>query len=154
MFWNWIWNVSIFKQIRRGFQPASTSLFAVLKMKTRAPHSFAQVFHERETKGEISSRFFFFLGFDLRANFLIFSWLQSGPKKLNGHWLHEALAKSLHISYAVKVSSSYHLSVECFSQLIQKCIQNQQQLLFLYTLLNQMRVVKNIRRKDDRITSL
>ena len=59
VFWNWIWNVSIFKQIRRGFQPASTSLFAVLKMKTRAPHSFAQVFHERETKGEISSRFFF-----------------------------------------------------------------------------------------------
>ena len=40
------------------------------------------------------------------------------------------------------------------SHLIQKCIQNQQQLLILYTLLNQMRVVKNIRRKDDRITSL
>ena len=30
------------------------------------------------------------------------------------------------------------------SHLIQKCIQNQQQLLILYTLLNQMRVVKNI----------
>ena len=40
------------------------------------------------------------------------------------------------------------------SHLIQKCIQNQQLLLILYTLLNQMRVVKNIRRKDDRITSL
>ena len=40
------------------------------------------------------------------------------------------------------------------SHLIQKCIQNQQQLLILYTLLNQMRVVKNIRWKDDRITSL
>ena len=40
------------------------------------------------------------------------------------------------------------------SHLIQKCIQNQQQLLILYTFLNQMRVVKNIRRKDDRITSL
>ena len=37
------------------------------------------------------------------------------------------------------------------SHLIQKCIQNQQLLLILYTLLNQMRVVKN---KDDRITSL
>ena len=31
------------------------------------------------------------------------------------------------------------------SHLIQKCIQNQQQLLILYTLLNQMRVVKNNR---------
>ena len=40
------------------------------------------------------------------------------------------------------------------SHLIQKCIQNQQLLLILYTLLNQMRVGKNIRRKDDRITSL
>ena len=40
------------------------------------------------------------------------------------------------------------------SHLIQKCIQNQQLLLILYTLLNQMRVVKNIRRKDDRINSL
>ena len=40
------------------------------------------------------------------------------------------------------------------SHLIQKCIQNQQLLLILYTLLNQMRVVKNIRCKDDRITSL
>ena len=40
------------------------------------------------------------------------------------------------------------------SHLIQKCIQNQQLLLILYTLLNQMRVVKNIRHKDDRITSL
>ena len=38
--------------------------------------------------------------------------------------------------------------------LIQKSIQNQQQLLILYTLLNQMRVVKNIRRKDDRMNSL
>ena len=34
------------------------------------------------------------------------------------------------------------------SHLIQKCIQNQQQLL------NQMRVVKNIRHKDDRMNSL
>ena len=40
------------------------------------------------------------------------------------------------------------------SHLIQKCIQNQQQLLIFYTLPKQMRVVKNIRRKDDRITSL
>ena len=40
------------------------------------------------------------------------------------------------------------------SHLIQKCIQNQQQLLILYTLLNQMRVVKNIRHKDDRMNSL
>ena len=40
------------------------------------------------------------------------------------------------------------------SHLFQKCIQNQQLLLILYTLLNQMRVVKNIRPKDDRITSL
>ena len=38
--------------------------------------------------------------------------------------------------------------------LIQKCILNQQQLLVLYTLLNQMRVVKNFRRKDDRMNSL
>ena len=40
------------------------------------------------------------------------------------------------------------------SHLIPKCIQNQQQLLILYILLNQMRVVKNIRHKDDRITTL
>ena len=40
------------------------------------------------------------------------------------------------------------------AHLIQKCIQNQQQLLILYTFLNQMRVVKNIRRKDDRMNSL
>ena len=40
------------------------------------------------------------------------------------------------------------------SHLIQKCIQNQQQLLILYTFLNQMRVVKNIRHKDDRMKSL
>ena len=40
------------------------------------------------------------------------------------------------------------------SHLIQKCIQNQELLLILYTLLNQMKVAKNIRRKDDRITSL
>ena len=57
---------------------------------------------------------------------------------------------------------SFHLCIECFSQLsfdseshlIQKCIQNQQLLMILYTLLNQMRVVKNIRRKDDRMNSL
>ena len=35
-----------------------------------------------------------------------------------------------------------------------KCIQNQQLMLILYKLLNQMRVVKNIRRKDDRMNSL
>ena len=100
--WNWIWNVSIFKQIRRGFQPASTSLFAVLKMKTRAPHSFAQVFHERETKGEISSRFFFsFSGLIYEPIFSFSPGFSLGRKKLNGHWLHEALAKSLHVSYAV-----------------------------------------------------
>ena len=40
------------------------------------------------------------------------------------------------------------------SHLIQKCTQNQQQLLILYTLLNQMRVVKNIPWKDDRMNSL
>ena len=40
------------------------------------------------------------------------------------------------------------------SHLIQKCIQNQQQLLILYTFLNQMSVVKNIRRKDDRMIEL
>ena len=40
------------------------------------------------------------------------------------------------------------------SHLIQKRIQNQQQLLILYTFLNQMRVVKNIRCKDDRMKSL
>ena len=40
------------------------------------------------------------------------------------------------------------------SHLIQKCIQNQQQLIILCTFLKQMRVVKNIRRKDDRINSL
>ena len=40
------------------------------------------------------------------------------------------------------------------SHLIQKCIQNQQQLMILYTFLKQMRVVKNIRRKVDRINSL
>ena len=47
------------------------------------------------------------------------------------------------------LSNVFHIS-----HLIYKCIQNQQQLLILYTLLNQMRVMKNIRRKDDRITSL
>ena len=40
------------------------------------------------------------------------------------------------------------------SHLIQKCIQNKQQLLILYTLPNLMRVVKNILRKDDMITSI
>ena len=40
------------------------------------------------------------------------------------------------------------------SHLIQKCIQNQQLLLILYTFLNQMRVVKNIRRKEDRMNTL
>ena len=40
------------------------------------------------------------------------------------------------------------------SHFIQKCIQHQQQLLILYTFLNQMRVLKNIRCKDDRVTSL
>ena len=40
------------------------------------------------------------------------------------------------------------------SHLIQKRIQNQQLLLILCTLLNQMRDVKNIRRKDDRVISL
>jgi hypothetical protein len=65
---------------------------------------------------------------------------------------------SIKISYEVsgsdtKVSLSYHLSVECFSQLSFDSevytksatgVQNQQQLLILYTLLNQMSVVKNI----------
>ena len=51
-----------------------------------------------------------------------------------------------------KVTSSYHLCVKCFSQL--SCIQNQQLLLILYTLLNQMRVVKNIQHKDYRMNSL
>ena len=50
------------------------------------------------------------------------------------------------IIFASNVFHNFHL--------IQKCIQNQQQLLKLYTFLNQMRVEKNIRRKDDRITSL
>ena len=40
------------------------------------------------------------------------------------------------------------------SHLIQNCIQNQQQLLNLYTFLNQIRVVKNIRHKDDMMNSL
>ena len=40
------------------------------------------------------------------------------------------------------------------SYMIQKCIQNQQLFLILYTFLNQMRVGKNIRRKDDRINLL
>ena len=48
----------------------------------------------------------------------------------------------------------FALNVFRNSHLIQKCIQNQQLLLILYTLLNQMRVVKNIRRKDDRMNSL
>ena len=46
-------------------------------------------------------------------------------------------------------SNVFHIS-----HLIQKCIQNQQLSLILYTLLNQMNAVKNIRYKDDRITSL
>ena len=46
------------------------------------------------------------------------------------------------------VSNVFHSS-----HLIKKCIQNQQLLLILYTLLNQMRVVKNIRHKDDRMNS-
>ena len=45
------------------------------------------------------------------------------------------------IIFASNVFHNFHL--------IQKCIQNQQLLLILYTFLNQMRVVKNIRRKDD-----
>ena len=39
------------------------------------------------------------------------------------------------------------------SHLIQKCIQNQQQLLILYTFLNQM-IVGKIFDKDDRMNSL
>ena len=51
--------------------------------------------------------------------------------------------------------SSYHLCVECFSQLSfdSEVYTKSATLLILYTLLNQMRVVKNIGRKDDRITS-
>ena len=48
----------------------------------------------------------------------------------------------------------FALNVFHNSHLIQKCIQNQQLLLILYTLLNQMRVVKNIQHKDDRMNSL
>ena len=48
--------------------------------------------------------------------------------------------------FASNVFHNFHL--------IQNCIHNQQQLLILYTLLNQMRVAKNIRRKDDRMNSL
>ena len=59
----------------------------------------------------------------------------------------KALLKWLH--HIIFVSNVFHNS-----HLIQKCIQNQQQLLILYTLHNQMRVGKNIRRKDGRITSL
>ena len=51
--------------------------------------------------------------------------------------------------FIIFVSNVFHNS-----HLIQKCIQKQQQLLILYTFLNQMRVVKNIRRKDDRMNSL
>ena len=50
------------------------------------------------------------------------------------------------IIFASNVFHNFHL--------IQKCIQNQQQLLKLYTFLNQMRVEKNIQRKDDTISSL
>ena len=58
--------------------------------------------------------------------------------------------------YNVKGGYSIIIASNVFhsSHLIQKCIQYQQQLLILYTLLNQMRVVKNIRRKDDRMKSL
>ena len=48
----------------------------------------------------------------------------------------------------------FALNIFHSSHLIQKCIQNQQLLLILYTFLNQMRVVKNIRRKYDRMNSL
>ena len=47
---------------------------------------------------------------------------------------------------------SYHLSVECFSQL--SFDSEVYAKAAVYTLLNQMRVVKNIRHKDDRMKSL
>ena len=58
--------------------------------------------------------------------------------------------------YQFKGRLSYYHCIEFFynSHLIQKCIQNQGLLLILYTLLNQMRVLKNIRHKDDRMNSL
>ena len=54
-----------------------------------------------------------------------------------------------------KVSSSYHLCVESFSQLLfdsEVCTKSATAADFVYT--SEMRVVKNIQCKDDRITSL
>ena len=51
------------------------------------------------------------------------------------------------------MTASYHLCVKYFSQLSFDS-KGYTESVILYTLLNQMRVVKNIRRKDDRITSL
>ena len=65
-------------------------------------------------------------------------------KSMKGLYLIMVLKGGYPIIFASNVFHNSHL--------IQKCIQNQQ--LILYTLLNQMRVVKNIRRKDDRMNSL
>ena len=80
-------------------------------------------------------------------NFVWWSTCQTtcrGQKKLKGNKLVDN-SKNLN-SVASNVFHNSHL--------IQKCIQNQRLLLILYTLLNQMRVVKNIRRKDDRMNSI
>ena len=67
------------------------------------------------------------------------------PHKYGLLWPEFSVLKWVHP--IIFVSNVFHNS-----HLIQKCIQNQ--LLILYTLLNQMRVVKNIQCKDDSITSL
>ena len=54
----------------------------------------------------------------------------------------------------IKVSSSYHLCVKCFLQLSFDSEVYTKLLLILYTLLNQMRIVKNIRHKDETMNSL
>ena len=68
----------------------------------------------------------------------------------------QLVAQLVEIFVGVKGGYSIIFASNVFhnSHLFQKCIQNQQLLLILHTLLNQMRVVKNIQHKDDRMNSL
>ena len=71
------------------------------------------------------------------------------PKKITKTFVNKVIDKH----YFHKVTSFYHLCVECFSQLSFDSEMYTKSAI-LYTFLNQMRVVKNIRHKDGRITSL
>ena len=79
-------------------------------------------------------------------SWFFFCWWEYLPS-IVAIWNNDGLLKG---GYPIIVASNVFSN----SHLIQKCIQNQQQLLILYTFLNRMRVGKNIRHKDNRMNSL